>query len=138
MLPFSVICQTDTLQLDTNAVILNVCGSLPDSVDASDKIHDLVEKEPEYPGGEGAMMSFISSNLKLPFADFCYSGNVYLQCIIEVDGEITNVKCIRGINTDVDAICVRLIEKMPNWVPGEINGKPVRVRYTLPIQVCYR
>ena len=106
----------DTIQPDT------VCR-LPDSM-------------PEYPGGMSRMLSYIMKNINYPIDQDEVQGSVYISFIVETDGSITDVKVIRGIpgGTAFDKEAIRVVKTFPRWKPGIQNGKPVRVRYNLPIK----
>ena len=98
-------------------------------------IHTIVEQMPSFPGGEAALAKFLSSNLRYPprAEEMGIKGRVTCQFIVEADGRVTHVKVIRGVDPDLDDEAVRVIYRMPNWIPGKKEGKPVRVRYTCPI-----
>lgn len=94
-----------------------------------------VEQMPAYPGGESAMISFISDNLKYPVKaqEGGIQGRVTVRFIIKKDGEISDATIIRGIDPECDAEALRVVNLMPKWVPGKQNGKEADVYYTLPI-----
>ena len=96
---------------------------------------DVVEQMPEFPGGAVEMMKFLSENVKYPEEAFSkgIEGRVLANFIVETDGTITNVKVIKKVSDEIDAEAVRLIKSMPKWKPGMQNGKPVRVKYTIPV-----
>jgi protein TonB len=93
------------------------------------------ETEPEFPGGKQAMYQFIIKNVKYPqlAVDSNISGNVYVQFVVDTVGKISDVKVARGVHYLLDAEAVRVVKSMPNWIPGKIRGKAVKVRYYLPI-----
>ncbi len=96
-----------------------------------------VEKMPEFPGGPTALMTYLGENLKYPKAamEGEISGTVYVRFIVEEDGSVNeNVEVLRGIGYGCDEEATRVITQMPNWSPGESDGKNVRVYYTLPIK----
>jgi protein TonB len=99
------------------------------------KVFDVVEQMPSYPGGMGALMSWLSQNIKYPViaAENGVQGRVIVQFIVEADGTVSNTKVIRKVNDDLDAEAVRVVGTMPKWKPGMQKGEPVRVKYTLPI-----
>jgi len=109
--------------------------SLPPSPQEDEIIFTIVEKMPEFPGGRGSLISFINENRIYPVQaqENGIQGRVVLQFVVEVDGSITNIQIIRGVSPDIDREAVRIIESMPNWMPGEQRGQKVRVRYTLPV-----
>jgi len=96
---------------------------------------NFVEKMPEYPGGNEAMLKFIRDNLQYPqiAAEMAISGKVFLQFVVEKNGRISNIKVLRGIGGGCDEEAIRVVKLMPNWKPGMQNGKPVPVYLTLPI-----
>ncbi len=96
-----------------------------------------VEKMPEFPGGQTALIAYLGENLKYPKTamEKEISGTVYVRFIVEEDGSVNNnVEVLRGIGYGCDEEATRVIKQMPNWTPGESNGKNVRVYYTLPIR----
>ena len=95
----------------------------------------LQEKMPTYPGGMGALMQYLASNIKYPVEaeENGIKGRVICTYIVETDGSITDVKVIKSVAPSLDKEAVRVISAMPKWIPGEQAGKPVRVKYTLPV-----
>lgn len=91
--------------------------------------------QPEYPGGTNAMYKFIAANLRMPRAAkrAGVTGKVFLGFTIEATGEVTHVGVLKGIGFGCDEEAVRLMESMPKWKPGKQDGKPIRVKYYLPI-----
>lgn len=100
-----------------------------------DEVFTVVEKMPSFPGGEAELYKFLGSNIKYPrqAIETNAQGRVFVQFVVEKDGSITGVKVVRGIGSGCDKESVRVVTKMPKWTPGEQRGKPVRVKYTLPI-----
>ncbi len=94
------------------------------------------EQMPEFPGGHKAMLKFLSKNLAYPEAAIKANvqGVLYAGFTITGTGQITEPKILKGIGHGCDEEAIRLIKLMPLWKPGRQNGKPVAVRYTLPIQ----
>ena len=98
-------------------------------------IYPVVQSMPEFPGGMVELMNYISSNVRYP-ADALAAGiegRVTTMFIIERDGTLSNVQILRGINPSLDAEALRVIRSMPTWKPGYQNDKPVRTRYTVPV-----
>ncbi len=100
-----------------------------------EEVFDMVEQNPEYPGGQAEMMKFIQDNLNYPVIamENGVQGRVYCQFVVGADGKIREVKVVRGVDPYLDKEAVRVIEMMPDWIPGRQNGRAVSVRYTLPI-----
>jgi len=101
-----------------------------------DEVFQIVEKQPEFPGGMEKMMQFISNSFQYPSIDMenGIEGRVYVSFVVEKDGSISTIKVLRGVTKTIDAEAIRVINKMPNWTPGEQAGKTVRVKYVLPIR----
>ena len=96
----------------------------------------LVEKMPEFPGGQAALFKFLSENVKYPkeAVKKGIQGRVICQFVVEKDGSISNVEVVRsGGHHLLDQEAVRVISIMPKWKPGTLRGKPVRVKYTVPV-----
>ena len=106
-----------------------------DSLQA-EEIYDIVEVSAEYPGGVEKLMKYIMTNINYPPETNGYSsqGTVYVGFVIEMNGSITNVKILKGIQADLDKEAKRVVKDMPNWKPGQNRGKVVRSRCTLPIK----
>lgn len=96
---------------------------------------DFLEKYPEFPGGMQAWQKFLSKNLRYPYLaqENQISGRVFVSFIVERNGEITDIKIVRGIGGGCDEEALRVIKKSPLWTPGFQNGRAVRVAYTIPI-----
>ncbi len=99
-------------------------------------IHVVVEKMPEFPGGQEAMNRWLSKNIKYPLLaqENNIQGRVVCQFVVNSDGKIVDVVVVRGVEASLDAEAVRVIKSMPTWTPGKQGGKNVRVKYTLPIR----
>ena len=91
---------------------------------------------PEFPGGRDAMIKFLSENIKYPeeARKQGISGRVYVTFVVEADGEITDIKLLRGIGGGCDEEAMRVVSIMPKWEPGYQRGVPVRVQFNLPIK----
>ncbi|HEY9488554.1 MAG TPA: TonB family protein [Chryseosolibacter sp.] len=100
------------------------------------KIFTVVEQQPEFQGGYEAMMNFIKKNMRYPASArrMGVDGTVYVSFVVSKDGSISEVKTIRGISADCDKEAMRVVSMMPSWRPGKQNGKPVFVRFVLPIK----
>ena len=98
------------------------------------KTWDIPETQPSFPGGKQKLMEFLASNTHYP--EECLKdsieGRVVVSFMIERNGEITDAKVVKGVHTAMDQEAVRVIQMMPRWCPGKINGQSRRVKYTLP------
>ena len=99
------------------------------------KVFDVVEQMPSFPGGQAALMSWLSSNIKYPVVaeENGVQGRVVCTFVVERDGSITDVHVVRGVDPSLDKEAVRVLKAMPKWIPGKQNGSAVRVKYTLPV-----
>ncbi len=95
----------------------------------------VVEKMPEYPGGQNELMKFLMSNIKYPVKaqELGIQGRVFVQFVINTDGSISDIEVVRSVNPALDTEAIRIVKAMPKWTPGMQKGKNVRVNYTLPI-----
>jgi TonB family protein len=103
----------------------------------NNKVYGFAEKMPEFPGGNDSLVSFVRGNLNYPdvLKESGESGRVYVQFVVNQVGVISEVNIVRNFTThpEVEEEVKRIIASMPLWKAGEINGKKVSVRYTLPL-----
>lgn len=101
-----------------------------------DQIYISVDKMPEYPGGKMAMNTFIMKNLNYPEASIKQgiSGRVFVGFIVNEDGNLSDFRILKGISHELDDEAMRVVELMPNWIPGMKSTKPVKVRQNIPIK----
>ena len=99
------------------------------------KVYQSVEVMPEFPGGVMEMMKFLQMNIQYPpmAAANKIDGRVVVQFIVDKTGKVGDVKVVRSVNDELDAEAVRVVKSMPDFTPGQQDGKPVSVWYTLPI-----
>lgn len=96
----------------------------------------LRDKEPSFPGGQEALLSFLSGNFKVPNVNEPSDPiTVYVGYTIEKDGSITNVRMLKGQSEAIDAEAIRVVKLMPNWIPAERDGQAISVDFTLPIVI---
>ena len=103
--------------------------------DMIDEVYTIVEQMPEFPGGEAELLGFISRNIHYPeeAKKDGIQGRVFIGFVIEEDGSVSNVRNLRGVDSELDAEAMRVVESMPKWKPGMQRGQAVRVSYILPI-----
>lgn len=99
-----------------------------------------VEEQPEFVGGLEAMYKFLGKNVKYPDMerDAGITGRVFVEFVVASDGSITDVSLKRGVSGGLDKEAQRVVKLMPKWNPGKMNGKPVKVRYILPVNFTLR
>lgn len=114
------------------AVPVEVATPLPPD---DDKVYEVVEVMPEYPGGQGELLKFLARNIKYPEESVKNKeeGRVQIAFIVNKDGSISDVKVLKNATPLLDAEAIRITKSMPNWTPGKDKGKVVRVAYTVPV-----
>ena len=99
------------------------------------EVFDIVEKMPVFPGGQTALVQYIASHLKYPTVaqENGIQGRVLVSFVVGEDGYVEDVQVIKGVEPMLDKEAVRVIQSLPRWTPGNQQGKPVRVKYTVPV-----
>jgi len=99
------------------------------------KVYTVVEKMPQFPGGEEVLTQYINRNVKYPVDAFQkgIQGKLIVRFTVNESGKIGNVEIIRALCPSIDAEGIRVIKSLPDFTPGEQNGKKVAVWYTMPI-----
>lgn len=107
----------------------------PPKHEEENKVFDVVEQMPSFPGGQGALMQWLSSNIKYPViaAENGVQGRVIVQFVVEKDGSVTDVRVAKSVDPSLDKEAARVVKAMPKWIPGKQNGSAVRVKYTVPV-----
>lgn len=102
----------------------------------SEEVFTVVERPPQFPGGEEKMMEYIGNKLNYPreARENGIQGRVVIQFVIDEKGRVTDAKVVKGIGYGCDEEALRVIRKMPRWKPGTQRGKKVKVRYVIPIR----
>ena len=111
-------------------VTMNVVEDEQNATD--DKVFDVVENMPEFNGGMGALMQYLSDNIRYP-EEKDIQGRVIVRFVVGKDGSISNAQVVKSVHPSFDAEALRIINNMPKWIPGTQNGKPVNVKYVVPI-----
>ena len=100
-----------------------------------EEIFMVVEDAPEFPGGVQALLDYLRKNIKYP--QICrennIQGRVLVSFVVNKDGAIVDPQVVKSVNPSLDKEALRVISGMPNWKPGSQRGKPVRVKYTVPV-----
>jgi len=99
------------------------------------KIFTYVEEQPTFPGGEAAMYEYLQRNIKYPALarENGITGRVFITFVVGPDGQIRDVKILRGIGAGCDEEALRVVKNMPPWKPGKQNGRAVNVQFNMPI-----
>ena len=100
-----------------------------------EKVVTAVEQMPQFPGGEAALMKYLSQNINYPQVamENGIQGRVIVQFVVTKNGTVGEVKVIRSVDRDLDKEAIRLCKSLPKFIPGKMNGQEVNVWYTLPI-----
>lgn len=101
------------------------------------KVYDFVsiETPPGFPGGIEKFYAYVGKSIKYPpmAAENNIQGKVFLSFVVEKNGELTDIHVDRKLGGGTDEEAVRVLKASPRWTPGIQNGKPVRVKYNIPI-----
>ena len=97
---------------------------------------DVVEEQPQYPGGVNGLMSYLNKNVKYPkeAAENGIQGRVVVAFTVERDGSVSEPTVVKSVDPSLDMEAVRVVSGMPKWTPGKQNGQPVRCKITIPVQ----
>ena len=98
-------------------------------------IFKVVEKMPEFPGGNGELMKYFSNNVRYPVValENNIQGRVIVQFTVRRDGSIADVQVVRSVDAHLDKEAIRLVSNMPKWKPGQQRGKAVHCKFTVPV-----
>jgi protein TonB len=144
-----MLSQQDLLDSTADISIASIEGSETGGVDIADivdkkvviqeppkeEIHNYVEKMPTFPGGLDEVTKWLSKNITYPdiALEQGIEGKVTLRFVVSEDGSIGDIKVQKGLSRECDEEAVRAVKKMPKWIPGEQNGKKVKVYFSLPV-----
>lgn len=100
-----------------------------------EEIFVAVEQPAEFPGGQAALMKWLSQNIRYPEAaqQNDIQGRVIVKFVVEKDGSIGQASIVKGVDKDLDREALRVVKKMPKWQPGKNNGVAVRSYFNLPV-----
>lgn len=104
----------------------------------SEKAYEMFDLEvhPSFPGGQEALLQYLSNNITYPNVARTYNiqGTVAATFVVNIDGSISDAAIVKDIGGGCGEEVLRVLSLMPNWLPGEVDGQPVRVRFTLPVR----
>lgn len=130
----------DIASTEDNAAVAQTQTYTPPAVveeeeESAQQIFTVVEEMPEFPGGQSALLGYLSKSIKYPVVaqENGIQGRVSCSFTINKDGSIVDAEVIRGVDPSLDKEALRVINSMPKWKPGKQRGKPVRVKYTVPV-----
>jgi periplasmic protein TonB len=101
-----------------------------------DDVLTISDIKPSYIGGDAAMMTYLSKNIKYPqiARENGIKGTVFVKFVVEKNGAVSEVAIAKGVDASLDAEAKRVVSSMPKWTPGKQAGQPVAVQYTLPVK----
>ena len=119
---------------ETQIPMLNTPIGYPKDYEKKE-IHMIVDVLPEFPGGESAMMAYLSENIVYPASAMMgrIEGRSIIRFVVTDKGKVEDVEVIRSLHPACDEESIRVVKSMPDWTPGKQDGKPVHVYYTIPI-----
>lgn len=97
------------------------------------EVYSYVDSMPYFPGGQEAIMKFITSHLQIPEDFISWNSKVITQFVVDTSGRLTDMKIKKGLNDDLNNAVLAVLDKMPPWIPGKCNGRLVPVVFTLPV-----
>ena len=133
--------ETETIEINTEddkdvEVVIAPPVEAPVEEEEEEVIFMVVESMPEFPGGQQALFKYLGENVKYPVIaqENGIQGRVICQFVVNKDGSIVDVQAVRSSGEpSLDKEAIRVIKSMPKWKPGKQRGKPVRVKYTVPV-----
>ncbi|MCF6361238.1 MAG: energy transducer TonB [Cyclobacteriaceae bacterium] len=123
------------IDITDETVIEETIFEEPEEEEVADEIFNIVETYPSFPGGNKAFYKYISKKMKYPpqARRMGIEGKVFVQFVVDENGNISDVKLMRGVGAGCDEEAIRVIKNSPKWNPGKQRGKAVKVRMVLPI-----
>jgi len=130
--------ETTIVSAEDQSEFVEITDDVPivvEEPEQEEQIFQVVENQPEFPGGMAELMKFLQKNIKYP--NICQEqdiqGRVIVQFVVNTDGSIVDAQVMKPVNPYLDKEALRVVSIMPKWKPGEQRGKKVRVRFTLPV-----
>ena len=118
-------------------IVLSFCTShvFSQNSTAENTIYVKVDKMPEFPGGQVALVKYLSKNIKYPskYKKDKVNGRVFVSFVVDKTGKVGQAKVVKSLNEECDKEAIRVISIMPNWIPGEKDGSKVNVQFGLPV-----
>ena len=132
--------ETESIEISTEdnkeEVVIAAPVEAPEEEEEEEVVFVVVESMPEFPGGQQALFKYLGDNVKYPVIaqENGIQGHVICQFVVNKDGSIVDIEVVRsGGDPSLDKEAIRVIKSMPKWKPGKQRGKPVRVKFTLPV-----
>ena len=97
------------------------------------KVYDVVDEHPHFPGGNGALLDWLSKNIHYTSGCASIQGRVVVSFFVEPDGSLSDIELVRKVAPELDEEVLRVVKAMPKWIPASQNNKPIRAKFTMPI-----
>lgn len=130
-----ILTSEDTQDAAQTAVYTPPAAVEEEEEEAAQQIFTVVEEMPEFPGGNAELLKYLAKSIKYPVIaqENGIQGRVICAFVVNRDGGIVDAEVLRGVDPSLDKEALRVIMAMPKWKPGKQRGKPVRVKYTVPV-----
>ena len=130
---FCFACESEGPEPEIVSEVLEVSEEASDKLGDSDEVFLVVEKMPQFQGGIDAWNNFLQNEMKYPTQaqQMGIEGRVFLSFVVQPDGELTDIKPVRGIGGGCDEEAIRVLKRSPYWNPGEQRGKKVATRMAI-------
>lgn len=121
---------------DESATVQEEAAPVAIEMPKEEEVFTVVEQQPQFPGGIAEMMTFIKKNINYPreAANMGVEGKVIVAFEVGKDGRLDKIQVLKGVGNGCDEEAIRVIKMMPNWEPGKMNGRSVKVKMTVPIK----
>ena len=128
-------CNHELNNLSLKKIIYQFFNENKQSKKIDEEYFMVVEDMPKFQGGDVGLMKFIQKNVKYPekAKNYNITGKVFVSFIVDKQGNVTNVKIVKGVSKELDDEALRVISLLPKYRPGKQRGKTVRVMFTIPI-----
>lgn len=97
------------------------------------KVYDVVDEHPHFPGGNGALLDWLSKNIHYTSGCASIQGRVVVSFFVEPDGSLSDIELVRKVAPELDEEVLRVVKAMPKWIPASQNNKPIKAKFTMPI-----
>lgn len=100
-----------------------------------EKVFEVIEQMPTFPGGDAELFKFLSENIRYPVIaqENGIQGRVIVRFVVSKRGDVDRIEVVRSVESSLDKEAIRIVKSMPKWIPGKQNGENVSVWFTLPI-----
>ena len=121
--------------LGIGLLFLSVTGFAQPPTRIDTTVYVITERQPQFPGGIDTLKTYMQNHVQYPAEarKARIKDRVYVSFVVELDGRLTHVQLLKGIGYGCDAEALRVVSAMPRWKPGSQSGKPLRVKYNLPV-----